>query len=174
MRLQSLKTALRAFYSILLGIVCTINLNVASAQSGNFEKADTSRVSIGTFSGATDANAANGNSQISRNGRFVVFESTATNLVNYVTVTAGRKHIYLLDRQAGTLELVSINLSGTEAAGDSFTPSVSADGRYVSFTTGASYDGGRTYGINTIWRKDTETGEDQLLAPDEDCLVNNC
>jgi Tol biopolymer transport system component len=132
---------------LIAAVTCfTISTRTAHGQTNNFSRADTSRASIGTFSGAIDANAASSNAQISRNGRFVVFESTASNLVNYVTVTPGRRHVYLLDRQAGSLEIVSINASGNEAAGNSFTPTISADGRYVAFASTA--DGSEFFSTN--------------------------
>jgi hypothetical protein len=127
---------------ILLRVLFTMALvpALSFAQEGDFKKADTSRVSIGTFTGATEAGAASVNAQISRNGRFVVFESTATNLINYTPVSPNRRHVYLLDRQAGSLELVSINRFGTEAAGENYSPSISADGRYVAFVSTANGD----------------------------------
>jgi hypothetical protein len=135
--------ARRFFLTALTGLVTASQLLLLShayAQSGSFTTADTTRINIGTFSGAAQANSASINPQISRNGRFVVFESTATNLVNYLSVTPGRRHIYLVDRQSGSLELVSVNRDGGEVVGDSYSPSVSADGRYIAFVSNAGSD----------------------------------
>ena len=132
--------ARRFFLTALTGLLTASQLLIlghAYAQSGSFTTSDTNRINIGTFSGAAQANSSSNNAQISRNGRFVVFESTATNLVNYVTVTAGRRHVYLVDRQSGTLELISINRTGGEVSGENYSPSVSADGRYVAFVSNA-------------------------------------
>jgi hypothetical protein len=77
---------------------------------------------------------ANGNcyySSISVDGRYVAFESLATNLVP--EGTNGSQHIYVRDRQSGTLELVSVDSGGVQADNNSAYPSLSADGRFVAF-----------------------------------------
>jgi dipeptidyl aminopeptidase/acylaminoacyl peptidase len=114
--------------------------------STDFASSNTTRINKGHFSSALQANAASGNAAMSDNGRFIAFESTATNLIDESLVTDGltdgRKHIYLYDRQAGTVEVVSVtddaaNTPNVEIPGDSAEPAVSNDGRYVAFTTSA-------------------------------------
>jgi len=73
---------------------------------------------------------------ISADGRFVVFESDASNLV--VPPTNPLEDVYLRDRQSGTTELVCVNTSGNPGNGRSRFPSISADGRYVAFESGCS------------------------------------
>lgn len=114
-----------------------------------FSQARTERLSFGTFTGAVEGNAAATNPKMSKNARFVVFQSTASNLVDtssgvyngFNNINGTRSHIYLADRQAGTLELITINAAGTNAAPfDATNPVVSSDGRYVAYvatTTGA-------------------------------------
>lgn len=114
-----------------------------------FTQSDTARLSFGTFTGATEANANVQNPKISKNGRFVVFESTATNLVDtssgtysgFTNINGTNRQIYLYDRQSSSLELISVNTGATNAAPmDCFDPVISADGRYVAYvatTTGA-------------------------------------
>lgn len=107
----------------------------------DFSSSGTTRLSKGTYSGAGQANAGSVNVRISKNGRFVVFESTANNLVTPST-TSGRRHIYLYDRQADSLELIDVTDGytsvGAECPTDSFNPSVSGDGRYVAYSTDAT------------------------------------
>jgi Cadherin-like/Domain of unknown function (DUF4114) len=67
---------------------------------------------------------------ISADGRYVTFESSATNLV---TGGTRQPNIFVRDLQAGTTELVSVNSSGIESNFGSSRASISADGRYVSF-----------------------------------------
>ena len=80
---------------------------------------------------------------ISANGRYVVFSSAADNLV-----PNDRNHapdIFLRDRQTGKTELVDVALTGgtpiavgkptSPRSAGSFQPSVSADGRYVAYTS---------------------------------------
>lgn len=128
------------FRTVLLGIsfaLCAV-CSAATLRAETLDSAVTALVSRGSYSGAP---ASDGNSihpRVSRNGRFIVFESVSSTLVSSPTVTAGRRHIYLLDRQAGTVELVSVRRTGLEAPADSSTPSVSADGRYVVFASTAA------------------------------------
>ncbi len=72
-------------------------------------------------------NAASDNPVLSRDGRYVAFESVATNLGG--SGVAGQRQVWRKDMQTGTLEAVS---SGTGQ-----NPSISWDGRYVAFDDGA-------------------------------------
>ncbi len=78
-------------------------------------------------------NAASTHPRISADGRFVVFESRATNLV---AGHAGRTRmdVYRKDLQTGAIVCVSVDNMGSVTNGDSSSPTVSADGRYVAFT----------------------------------------
>jgi Tol biopolymer transport system component len=74
---------------------------------------------------------------ISSNGRFVAFASLSTNLV----AASSNQQIYIHDRLTGvngTTRLVSKNSSGTAGDGNSSTPSVSGDGRFVAFVSGST------------------------------------
>ena len=68
---------------------------------------------------------------LSTDGRFIAFRSDATNLV--AGDTNGTNDIFVRDRQLGTTERVSLSSSGAQSNGGSAGPSISADGRYVSF-----------------------------------------
>jgi hypothetical protein len=81
------------------------------------------------------ANGQSGVPQISGNGRFVAYESQASNLVAGDTNDAGDVFVY--DTVAGTTRLVSAARSGGSAAGWSSEPSISATGRFVAFQSGA-------------------------------------
>jgi Tol biopolymer transport system component len=71
---------------------------------------------------------------ISRNGRYVAFESYATDLVTGVSDTNGLPDIFVRDLVLNTTTLVSVNAIGT-ATGNlaSDQPQISGDGRYVAF-----------------------------------------
>ena len=73
---------------------------------------------------------------ISADGRFVAFDSTESNLVP--GDTNGRRDIFVRDRQTGILERVSLTDADGESNEDSFTPDISADGRFVVFGSLAS------------------------------------
>jgi hypothetical protein len=71
----------------------------------------------------------------SADGRFVAFSSTATTLV--AGDTNGSADVFVKDRQTGAVTRVSVRTGGAEALGDSGTPDISADGRYVTFVSAA-------------------------------------
>lgn len=73
---------------------------------------------------------------VSADGRYVAFDSDASNLVVGDANAAG--DVFLRDRQAGTTIRVSLAAGGGEANGGSWGPSISNDGRYVAFSSGAS------------------------------------
>ena len=75
-------------------------------------------------------------SQVSPDGRYVVFVSDATNLV--ATDTNDQWDIFIRDRQLGVTESVSVSTTGAQGNGMSLFGSVSSDGRYVAFNSVAS------------------------------------
>ncbi len=97
-------------------------------------------------SGATSLNADSNNnnddndwvSSFSADGRFVVFQSAATNLAPGGGTPAGDSNIYLYDLQTHTIALVSASADGSPALGDSMRPEISPDGQYVTFASDAS------------------------------------
>jgi Tol biopolymer transport system component len=74
---------------------------------------------------------------MSSNGRFVAFSTFATNLAPDNQIF-NLQDIFLRDRVAGTTEVVSMNGDGMQSNGISIEPSVSADGRFVAFTSDAT------------------------------------
>jgi Tol biopolymer transport system component len=76
---------------------------------------------------------------ISANGRFVAFESFATDLVPNDDNNA--KDIFVRDMQTGNMSIVTLNTSGKPSQGGIFFVTlfaISADGRFVVFTSEAS------------------------------------
>jgi Tol biopolymer transport system component len=101
----------------------------------DLQNATTERVSVS--SAGTEANAESRDPQLSSDGRYVVFDSSASNLgpgdTNQLT------DIFLRDRQANTTERVNVSSGGAQTSdGFSVTPSVSDDGRFVDFRSNAS------------------------------------
>jgi len=93
----------------------------------------TERVSVD--SAGTEGNAASGSflQSISADGRFVAFESLASNLV--AGDTNNNPDIFVHDRQTGTTELANVDSSGTQANDRSWSTGISADGRFVAFAS---------------------------------------
>jgi Tol biopolymer transport system component len=73
---------------------------------------------------------------ISGDGRYVAFVSDASDLVP--GDANGQLDVFVRDRVAGTTRRVSVSSAGTEGNGNSFEPAISADGRFVAFTSGAT------------------------------------
>lgn len=73
---------------------------------------------------------------ISGNGRFVAFRSLASNLVS--GDDNGRWDIFVHDLDTATTTRASVASDGSQANHDSFSPSLSDDGRYVAFRSNAS------------------------------------
>jgi Tol biopolymer transport system component len=76
-----------------------------------------------------------GGPAISADGRFVAFDSWDSNVVP--GDTNDRYDIYVLDRNTGIVERVSVTDAGVEGNNDSNGPSMSADGRFVAFHSDA-------------------------------------
>ena len=79
-------------------------------------------------------NGASNRPSISSDGRYIAFVSLATNL----GAAGGDQQIYIHDRFTGTngtTSLISKDSGATAGNGDSSTPSISGDGRYVAFTS---------------------------------------
>jgi Tol biopolymer transport system component len=94
----------------------------------------TDRVSVNTT-----GNSANGPStgpSVSGDGRFVAFESLASDLVANDTNTA--QDIFVRDLVMGTTERVSVGAAGAEANGSSAAPRISADGQFIVFESAAT------------------------------------
>lgn len=68
--------------------------------------------------------------------RYVVFDSSATNLV--AGDTNGVSDVFVYDRDSETIERVSIATAGTQANGGSSIPTISDDGRYVAYESSAT------------------------------------
>jgi Tol biopolymer transport system component len=71
------------------------------------------------------------NPVISADGRFVAFESHATNLVPGDTNMA--EDVFVRDLATGVTTRVSLDSAGGQGNGDASMPTISADGRYVAF-----------------------------------------
>ncbi len=116
----------------------------------------TTRVSVA--SDGTQANAASFSPSLSANGRFISFVSRATNLVPHDTNRV--QDIFVRDRSTGTTSRVSVASDGTQAKAPSFVPSISADGRFVAFSSRATtLVRGDTNGSFDIFVHDRSTGK---------------
>lgn len=101
------------------------------------ERGVTERISgaPGTAPGGAPADGPSLAPSISADGRYVAFESSASNLVP--GDTNGAADVFRRDRTAGTMALVSLTSAGAQASGSSGQAAISADGRVVAFASTA-------------------------------------
>jgi len=119
---------------------------IRDRQTGSVEMASAS--SLGA-----PGNGASEYSAISADGRYVAFDSSSTNLVPDTLIAL--RSVFVRDRLTGTTTLVSADSTGTVANNISYWPSISADGRYVSFMSRAT---------NLV--ADDTNGQDDVFARD--------
>jgi len=93
----------------------------------------TKRVSVS--SNGAQANAHSEYPSISGDGRYVVYQSEADNLVD--GDTNGLHDVFLYDTVLGTTKRVSVSSNGTQGNSYSFSASISGDGRYVAYQSEA-------------------------------------
>ncbi len=104
----------------------------------------------------------NGHSQrpsISGDGRFVAFQSQASNLV--ANDTNNSEDVFLHDRDTGETTRISVASDGTQGNGRSDNPAISADGRYIAFRSEA----------HNLVPDDTNSGPDIFLYQRSDGSV---
>ena len=95
---------------------------------------DTTRISIGP--GGAEGNGGSFSPSLSADGRYVAYWSNASDLVADDTNKTG--DVFVFDRNDGSTTRVSVNSDGTQGDGMSSDPSISPDGRYVTFWSGAT------------------------------------
>ncbi len=121
----------------------------------------TTRVSVA--SGGTEANASSSGPNLSDDGRYVAFSSSATNLVS--ADTNGKADVFVHDLQTGATTRVSVNSFGVQANMGGGGADISGDGRYVMFSSHSYnliaedelYDG-------QVYLHDRQTGQTTLAS----------
>lgn len=103
-----------------------------------YDRAVNANARVNLSSGGAQANNEDGASDFTVNddGRYVAFESVATNLV--ASDFNGRRDIFIRDRQTNSTCRISLAPGGFEANGDSIEPFISGDGTYVVFSSTAT------------------------------------
>ena len=110
---------------------------------------------------------------ISADGRYVLFASTANNLVAvpgdqnaFPAQFPARMNAYLRDRTNGSTTLISLNLAGNGGGnGDSFPISISTNGHYVLFESNASdLVAGDTNNVVDVFIRDLLQGTTVLVS----------
>jgi Tol biopolymer transport system component len=101
---------------------------------------------------------------VSTNGRYIAFASDADNLAP--NDTNGFRDVFIRDLWMGTNAIVSIGTNGFTGTNISAEPSITADGRYVAFSSGGTRlaPGRYIYGIENIFVRDLQAGTTALIT----------
>lgn len=108
-------------------------------------------------------NGSSRQSSVSADARYVAFESYATNLVD-LDDNASVGDIFVLDRVTGRMGIASLGADGLQGADSSFEPAISADGRYVAFSSANDLTDGDAGGIQDVFIRDREAGATELIS----------
>jgi hypothetical protein len=121
----------------------------------------TTRVSVGT--GGTQSNGDSLRPVLSADGRHVAFHSLASNLVAGDTNLTW--DVFVHDRQTGQTVRVSVTSDGTQGDNFSSDPALSADGRYVAFSSSASnLVAGDTNAVSDAFVHDRQTAQTMRVS----------
>ena len=140
---------MRVFSRRIGGIATSVALFATSgaAQTTTRASVDSAGVQAGNASSAPS---------ISADGRYVAFQSDATNLVP--GDTNGTTDVFVHDAVTGSTVRVSLDSSGGELPGISLDPAISGNGRRVAF----SY--GQPAGQFDVYVRDLGTGQTSLVS----------
>ncbi len=135
---------------------------------------DRSNNSTDILSGHTPMsnNSSGDQTALSRDGRYVVFDSSASNLVS--NDTNGKKDIFVRDTKNNTIEMVSISTAGTQGNYDAKDPSMSADGNHIVFESFANnLTTGDSNGKYDIFLHNRQANTTTLISKKQDGTQSN-
>jgi hypothetical protein len=143
------------------GLFSIVTVAVASFATPALAAPNTVRPSIS--SNGTQANGSSTFSAVSDNGRYVAFDSTATNLIGLDTNATS--DIFVRDRRTDKTRRVSVRSNGTQGNGSSQIPDISSSGRFVTFLSNASnLVPGDTNGTYDIFVHDRKTDKTKRVS----------
>lgn len=111
---------------------------------------------------------------VTPDGRYVLFVSSATDLVTDVQTPGFTSFVYLHDRQTGKTEVVSVLPGGTTGGPAGGPAQISDDGRYVFFNSSANYQPGvNANSRGQVYRLDRVTGTYQMVSVSTNPVVGS-
>jgi len=161
-----------AFYSAATNLVNGDTNNADDIFVRDWKMGQTTRVSVG--SGGAAGNGHSYDPSISPNGRYVAFYSVATNLVSGDTNTCGSftapgscADVFVRDLVMKQTTRVSVGSGGAQANGGSYIASISEDGDFVAFESGATnLVSDDTNNVGDIFVHDRQTGRTERISVD--------
>ncbi len=141
------------FFSSASNLVLHDTNGVADVFVVNNETREIKRVSVSSL--GEEGKGASNSAHISRDGRYVGFSSWASNLVSGDTNWFW--DAFLHDRETGKTERISVSSSGGDSDGESYYGAISADGRYVAFSSSAyNLVGGTFSWFHAVYLRDRQ------------------
>ena len=166
----SLDGAVIAFFAYATNLAPGDTNGLSDIYVHDVQAGTTIRASVGP--GGVLSNGVSRYPALSGDGRYVAFESTATNLV--AGDTNGVRDMFVHDLQTGTTVRASVSASGQEADGTSLDAFLSPDGRYVAFeSTATNLVSGDTNGMSDVFVKDLVTGAIVRVSTDSAGVEGN-
>jgi Tol biopolymer transport system component len=117
---------------------------------------------VSRASNGVAADAPSFDPSISANGRFVVFDSEATNLQGGLGTADQQSYIHDLKR--GTTTRLSRTSSGAPTTGESDNPFISANGRIAVFESNGDNLPGTALGTYQVFTRDLKKGKTRLVS----------
>lgn len=170
-------------FTVLAFAICLLStISIANSQENNHQiflpliytpPGSTTLVSVS--SEGVSGNSGSYAPEISADGRYVVFESSSTNLdPNSSGDPNLDRYIFLHDRQTGKTKMVSVSSDGVPSNGPSVYPSISADGRYIVFaSSGTNLVPNKTTAPLNIFLHDQQTGKTTLISKSSEGVGGN-
>ncbi len=152
-----------AFQSIASNLVPGDTNNAIDVFVRDRQTGQTGRVSVAT--GGAQATVGGGGPAISADGRYVAFMSPGADLVP--NDTNGAWDVFVHDQRTSVTERVSVDSAGNQGNGDSTSPAISGDGRYVAFVSAASnLVPGDTNAVADVFVHDRVAGTTERVSVD--------
>jgi Tol biopolymer transport system component len=130
-----------------------------------FDRELDTTVRVSRALGGAAANGPSRDAKVAKDGRRVVFVSSADNLVP--GDTNGLDDVFVFDRASGSIVRTSVDSFGAEADQPSEAPEIARNGRYVVFRSRAgNLVPGFTGGALQVYRHDLATGTTELVSAD--------
>ena len=131
-----------AFWSLANNLVVNDTNGVADVFVVDWQSASPTMRRVSVDQNGIEGNGESRVPMLSRDGRFVVYESDASNLIGGGQDTNGHTDIFVVDTEPGAVNpvrRVSVDGDGAEAVGGaSFFAAISADARFISYTSRAT------------------------------------
>lgn len=125
-----------------------------------------------TPSGSQTLGTYSSDPSVSCDGNLIAFASTGSDLV--AGDTNASYDVFVRDMQLGSTTRVSVDSAGAQGDGDSVSPSISSDGRYVAFSSVATnLVPGDVNGLSDIFVHDLQTGITVIASVDSGGIQAN-